>query len=107
MPSTIDANGQSLTAAFFIGLYHTARNLAPARFLTLRLHSTRLAELEAAAAVPEVVHLGLTPGPLGKKVLRVQCVPAPEGVSDGIAVVSDDKMEPTKLSIEIHGIEEI
>lgn len=107
MPSTIDAQGKPLTAALFIEVYHAARNLAPPRFLTLRLNPARLEDLNGIASIPEVVHVGPTPGPLGKKILRVQCVRAPEGVSDGIAIETDEKMDATKLSFEIHGIEEM
>lgn len=105
---TIDANGARLSLAIFTKAYKEARKLAPARFLTLRMHPSTFDALVAECAdVAEVVQIGDTPGPLGRKVTRVACVPAPTGVGDGVAIKKDDKADATKLEYLIHGIPEL
>ena len=105
---TLDVNGSRLTLAIFIKAYREARKLAPARFLTLRINPSTFDQLVAECAdVAEVVQIGDTPGPLGKKVTRVACVPAPTGVGDGVAIVKDKEADPSKLEFKIHGITEL
>src|SRR6266478_2343536 len=101
---TIDAEGAGLNPILFIGLYREARKLAPARFMTLRMHPDRYAELYKIADVPESIQLGVTPGPLGKMIMRVCCVKPPLGVSDGIAIEQVPEMETNRLEFCIHGI---
>lgn len=104
---TIDANGQQLTAPLFIWVFNEARQIAPPRFITLLLHPDRLRELEDASRAPEVIQLGDTPGPLGRKIRRVNCVKPPIGIGDGVAIQQDDKADPTKLQFLVHGIAEL
>ena len=101
-----DAQGRHLTAMLFIEAFHEAQKLAPARFLTLRLTPDRYRELCECAEAPEVIQLGVTPGPLGKQVMRVACVKPPAGFEHGIAIEQDAKADPSKLVFEIHRIPE-
>lgn len=102
-----NTSGAKFNAILFIQLYGMARKLAPPRFMTLRLHSDRYADIVRLAAPPESIQLGDTPGPLGRQITRVACIKPPMGVADGIAIVIDDKFDPMKLQFEIHGEPEL
>lgn len=105
---TVDAKGQRLGPLQFIEWYHAARTLAPARFLTLRIHPDRFGDLFTLADIPESIQLGQTPGRPGQvPVWRVICVKPPMSVSDGIAIRKDEAMDPTKLEFQIHGVIEL
>ncbi len=103
---TVEANGVRLNPKLFITVFRTVTKLSPPRFLTLRLHPDRYKELYALADIPESIQLGPVLGPLGKQILRVNCVRSPLGVSDGITVLQDKQALPDKLIFEIHGIPE-
>jgi len=104
---TIDANGAQLHMMLFLEFFHQARKLAPTRFLTLRLHPNRYRELQELAVAPEVVQMGETPGPLGRKILRVNCVKPPIGLGDGVAIEQSEEADPSKLQCLIHGVSEL
>jgi len=104
---TIDATGSRLTANLFISTYRMVRKLAPPRFLTLKVHPDVYKVIYSLADIPESIQLGETPGPLGKTIMRVNCVKPPMGVSDGVAIVQDEKADPTQLVFQIHGITEL
>lgn len=101
---TLDACGQSLNALLIIEAFEAAKKLSPARFLTMRLHSDRWGDINRYAAIPQSIQVGLTPGPLGRHVTRVNCIKPPLGVSDGIVVEIDDKADADKLYFSIHGV---
>lgn len=103
----IDAQGARLDAKLFIQYFREARKVAPPRFLTLRLHPDRYKELVSLADIPESIQLGPTPGPMGRTVMRVNCIKPPLGVSDGIAIAQDANMPSGKIIIEVHGVAEI
>lgn len=103
----IDAGGESLNSLLFISVYHKARELAPPRFLTLRLHPDRYDDLCRLSVIPESIQMGPTPGPVGRIVYRVACIKPPMGVTEGIAIAQDPKIDPAKLIFEIHGISEM
>lgn len=104
---TINAQGASVTAKWFIDLYHEARKIAPPRYLTIRLNQDRYNELYKLADIPESIQVGYTPGPLGKRIMRVTCVKPPLGVGDGIAIQVDHTMPPDRIEISVHGIPEM
>ena len=104
---TFDAQGQALNPILFITIYRDAKKLAPARFMTLRLHPDMYAELYKLADIPESIQMGVTPGPLGKMIMRVACIKPPLGVADGIAIEQDPKMDPSRMEFCIHGILEL
>jgi hypothetical protein len=104
---TIDANGAKLDSLLFIAAFKAAVKLAPPRFLTLRLTPAKYEELLTAAKQPEVIQLGLTPGPLGKQIPRVNCVKPPHGIGAGIAIEQKEDAPPDKLQFLIHGIPEL
>lgn len=99
--------GAVLTAKMLIDSYHKAKDTAPPRFLTLRLHPDKYKEVYALADIPESIQLGPTLGPLGRQIIRLACIKPPMGVGDGVAIVQDEEADPTKLVFEIHGITEI
>lgn len=105
---TIDLNGLPLSLGMFIRAYGEALKLAPGRFLTLRVFPrtwetiTRLAE-----EITHVVHQQEIAGPLGRRLLKVACVPAPNSIGEGITVERDEKADPGKLEFEIHGSTEL
>src|ERR1700675_3985441 len=90
-----------------IDLYNKARKLAPPRFLTIRVHPDTWKHVMSESEPTHVIQYGDTPGPLGKKILRLACVKPPSGIMDGIAIVMDDKTEVGSIVLEIHGIPEI
>jgi hypothetical protein len=105
---TIDAQGLPISLGLFIRAYQEALKLAPGRFLTLRLNPLLWDQLESQAEeITHVVHSQEAVGPLGKKILKVACVPAPNALGEGIAVERDKKTDPGKMSFEIHGTEEL
>jgi hypothetical protein len=104
---TFDAQGQAINPVLFITIYREAKKLAPARFMTLRVHPDLYAELYKLADIPESIQMGVTPGPLGKMIMRVCCIKPPLGVGDGVAIEQDLKADPTKMVFEIHGIQEL
>lgn len=101
---TLDASGAKLNALLFIEAFETAKKLAPARFLTMRLHPDRWGDINRYAVIPQSIQVGDTPGPLGLHVTRINCIKPPLGVSDGIVVKVDDKADPDKLYFSIHGV---
>ena len=104
---TIDANGSKLTPQIFILAFHQAQTLAPPRFLTLRLHPKRFGDLETASKIPEVIQLGNTPGPIGRLILRVNCIKPPFGLGDGVQIVQDDEADETKLQFLVQNAVEL
>ena len=105
---TIDAQNQPLGLALFIKAYRAARKLAPARFLTLRAHPLTFEKLvDECAEVGEVVQVGAINGHLGKQVVKVACVPATNGLGDGVTVVTDLKADKGRLEFQIHGVAEL
>jgi hypothetical protein len=58
------------------------------------------------ADVPESIQVGNTLGPMGRQVLKVNCVRPPMGISDGITIIQDGKADLTKLIFELHGVPE-
>ena len=103
---TVEANGVRLNPKLFITVFRAVTKLSPPRFLTLRLHPDRYKELYALADIPESIQLGPVLGPLGKQILRVNCVRPPLGVSDGITIQQDQGIPLDRLDIRIHGIPE-
>lgn len=105
---TIDAGGQALSLALFIKVFKAAKKLAPARFLTLRIHPLTFQELnELHEHITDVIQVGEMVGHLGKKVTRIACVPAPNGLGDGVIVNQDKECEPTRIEFQIHGAVEL
>lgn len=105
---TLNCGGRPFGLALFIRAYGEALKVAPGRFLTLRIHpSTWELLIAEAEEITHVVHWQEVMGPLGRRQVRVACVPAPKGLGDGIAVVQDRETERNKLVFEIHGIPEI
>lgn len=82
--------------------YKEATKLAPPRFMTLRLHPTRLKEVEDLSSVISL-QLGIVIGNLGKRTTKLACVSAPNGISQGITVKPDPEVGMSKLLFEIHG----
>src|SRR5271168_3058670 len=103
---TVDLAGAHLTPKVFITIFRDVVKIAPARFLTLRLHTDRYKELYALADIPESIQVGTVPGMLGRIVPKVNCVKPPAGVNDGIMLIIDPKADPDKLEFSIHGIPE-
>src|SRR5271155_696639 len=103
---TVDTNGARLNPKLFISIFRDVVKLAPARFLTMRLHTDRYKELYALADIPESIQVGTVPGMLGRVVTKVNCVKPPVGVNDGIMLIIDPKADPDKLEFSIHGIPE-
>jgi hypothetical protein len=104
---TIDMAGAQLTPKGFITIFRTVVKVSPPRFLTLRLHPDRYDDIYLMADVPESIQVGNVLGPMGKQILKINCVKPPLGVSDGITIVKDPKADPTKLVFELYGISEI
>lgn len=104
---TIDTKGARLDTVLFISIYRAARKLSPPRFMCLRLHPDRYKELLKCAEPEECIELGPTPGPMGRKIMRITCVKPTLGVSDGCEIIQDAGSDPTKLIFEIHGICEL
>ena len=105
---TIDAGGQPLSLALFIKAYKAARKLAPARFLTLRIHPRTFEDLnELHKELAEVVQVGEMVGHLGKRITRIACVPAPNGLGDGVTVNQDKECEQSRVEFQIHGAVEL
>lgn len=105
---TIDAQGQPLGLALFIKAFKAAKKLAPARFLTLRIHPRTFEELnELHKELTEIVQVGEMTGNLGKRVTRIACVPAPNGLGDGVIVKQDEDCEPSRFEFQIHGATEL
>lgn len=105
---TIDAGGRPLGLALFIQAFKAAKKLSPARFLTLRIHPRTFAELnELHKDVTEIVQVGEMVGHLGKKVTRIACVPAPNGLGDGVIVNKDSECEQSRFEFQIHGATEL
>jgi hypothetical protein len=98
--------GASLDAMAIIDLYNKARKLAPPRFLTIRVHPDTWKHVESESEPTHVIQYGDTPGPLGKKILRLACVKPPSGIADGISIVMDPKVDVGEIILEIHGIPE-
>jgi hypothetical protein len=105
---TIDLNGQPLSLGMFIRAYGEALKLAPGRFLTLRVfpRTWELITLQAEE-ITHVVHQQEISGPLGRRLLKVACVPAPNAIGEGITVERDEQTHPTELVFEIHGSAEL
>jgi hypothetical protein len=103
---TVDANGVQLNPKLFIRIFRDVVKLAPARFIILRLHLARYNDLYNLADIPESIQVGSVPGMLGRMVTKVNCIKPPMGVSDGIAIIIDSRMDPDKLEFSIHGIPE-
>ena len=103
---TVEANGVRLNPKLFITVFRAVTKLSPPRFLTLRLHPDRYKELYALADIPESIQLGPVLGPLGKQILRVNCVRPSLGVSDGITIQQDQGIPLDRLEFCIHGIPE-
>jgi hypothetical protein len=103
---TFDVSGQFLHPKLFISIFREVLKIAPARFLTLRIHPDRYNDLYKLADVPESIQVGTVPGMLGRMVLKVNCIKPPIGVSDGIQILKDPKADTTKLVFELHGIPE-
>jgi hypothetical protein len=100
----VDAQGARLDAKLFIASYLAIIKLAPARFLTLRLHPDVYKAIFALADIPMSIQVGNVPGPIGRQVLKVACIKPPMGVNDGITIVQDPKADPTKLEFLLHGV---
>jgi|ERR1700675_1259612 len=100
----IDMAGVRLNPKLFIKVFRDVVKLAPARFLTLRIHPDRYKELYALADVPETILLGSVPGMLGRMVLKVNCIKPPSSVGDGITIIQDRETPPDQLVFLIHGI---
>lgn len=105
---TINVNGARLTLALFIKTYRAARKLAPARFLTMRIHPSTFEYLNRLHEdVTEIVQVGETVGHLGKRVTKIACVPAANGLGDGVTVNQDAEADPSKIEFQIHGATEL
>ena len=105
---TIDANGARLTVPLFIKAFKAAKKLAPARFLTLRVHpDVWLRFGQEHEEHTEIVQVGTFTGHLGKQITRVACVAAPNGLGDGVQVNQDKEADPTRLEFQIHGATEL
>lgn len=104
---TLDMAGAVFNAHTFIKVYKEAKKLAPPRFLTLHMNPDMYRDLYALAEIPESIQLGPTPGPLGTIIMRVACIKPLLGVSDGISVVQDDKINVGRMIFTIHGIPEL
>lgn len=104
---TFAAGGARLTLAMFAEAYRAARKLAPARFLTLRIHPQTFITLKAdCEQVSEIVQIGEQVGHLGKKIIKVACVKAANGLGDGVTVNLDEQADPSKVEFQIHGTTE-
>ena len=105
---TIDANGARLTVPLFIRAFKAAKKLSPARFLSLRVHPDAWERFSAEhEGLTEIVQIGSFTGHLGKRITRVACVPAPNGLGDGVQVNEDKEADPTRLEFQIHGATEL
>lgn len=100
---TLNAAGRMLDAALFIEIWDTAAQLAPPRFLTMRLHSDRYKELYELASIPKSIQIGDLLGSLGRRVTRVACVAPPNAVPTGITLKSDDALPLDQIVFDIHG----
>lgn len=104
----IDAEGRELTLGLFIRAYKAALNLAPGRFLTLRINPESWASIAGQAEdITHVVNIQDMPAPFGRRALKVACVPAPKGVGEGVTVVQDGGMDKSTFQFEIHGAPEL
>src|SRR5438067_2005955 len=105
---TIDANQQPLGVPLFIKAYRAARKIAPARFLTIRIHPELFAQFNREhAELTEVVQVGSFTGHLGKPVTKIACVPAANGLGDGVIVKEDLQMSTSRLEFQLHGVTEL
>lgn len=104
---TLDCKASPLRLGLFIRAYQEALKLAPGRFLTLRIHpETWHTILADAEEITHVVHSMEILGPLGRRLLKVACVPAPKAIGEGVTVVQDKEIDPRKFVFEIHGTAE-
>lgn len=100
---TFDADGKPLDALIFIGAYRSARKLAGARFIKVRMTKATQEELVKVSAQPEVIQLGKTPAPggLGKTIMRVASVPVlGSGIQDGFEIVLDEKAVGIRFEVK-------
>lgn len=95
--------GKKLTPLLFIEMYGKAREIAPPRFVTLRMHPDRYKELYAIADIPEIIQLGPVLGPLGRTSMRVRCYRSSVGVVDGMSIKEDPTCDPGTMFFEVHG----
>jgi hypothetical protein len=103
---TVDAAGARLNPKLFIATFRAVTKLAPARFLTLSIHPDRYKELYGLADIPESIQVGPVLGPMGRQIMKVNCIKPPLGVSDGITIVQDKTAPLDQLVFSIHGIPE-
>lgn len=74
----------------------------------MRIHPDTFNTIEReCAAVAEVVQIGSFTGHLGKQMTRIACVPAPNGLSDGVQVKQDVDLAKNRIEFHIHGIAEL
>lgn len=105
---TIDCQNQGLSLGLFIRAYQEALKLAPGRFLILRVFPRTWEAISLQAEeITHVVHQQEILGPLGRRLLKVACVPAPNAIGEGVTVAQDAKANPAELVFEIHGIAEL
>jgi hypothetical protein len=104
---TFNMAGAKLGPITFIQIYEEAQKLAPPRFLAIRMHPDRYQDIYQMALPTKSIQLGLTPGPLGKSIMRVACIKPPTGVNDGMTVIQDQTLDPLQLIFDIHGITEM
>jgi hypothetical protein len=103
----VKLGGEKFSNRVFIQLYARARKLSPPRFMSLRLHPDRYKDLYGFADLPEIIQLGSTLGPLGRRIDRVCCIRYPSGLGDGMAIKQDPTCDPDKLYFEVHGQPEL
>lgn len=105
---TLDCKGSPLRLGLFIKAYLEALKLAPGRFLTLRIHPDTWHTIVAdAEELTHVVHSTEILGPLGRRLIKVACVPAPKAIGEGVTVAEDKETDPRRFIFEIHGSAEL
>jgi hypothetical protein len=95
---------RKLGATEVVNVYREAAKFAPPRYLSLRLHPSRWAEIMELAIVPESIQVATIPGNLGKKLIKLACVPVPNGTPQGVTVKLDPQAKLDELVFEVHGV---
>lgn len=105
---TLDCKGSPLRLGLFIRAYQEALRLSPGRFLTLRIHPDTWHTIVAdAEEITHVVHSTEILGPLGRRLIKVACVPAPKAIGEGVTVAQDKEIDRRTMVFEIHGAPEL
>lgn len=104
---TTSFNGATFSPHLFIHAFDEAAKVAPARFLTLRVHPARYKELEDYASLPKAIQMGVDFGPLGSSVMRVLCVNYRTDVVGGVKIMADSTVHPSTLIFDLYGNPEL